>query len=124
SIAAENVEREQSTLWLKAGYLQPETEGFVCAIQDQVFPTKYYQKTILKTDDGKCRLCKTADESLNHLLAGCSTLTSSDYLALDNQVAKIIYQQIAKRCGLLKSYPPYYKFNSAPVLENEKYTLY
>jgi hypothetical protein len=36
-----NVDKEQSTLWLKEGQLQAETEGFVCAIQDQVVATKY-----------------------------------------------------------------------------------
>ncbi|RWR99918.1 uncharacterized protein B4U79_02998, partial [Dinothrombium tinctorium] len=111
-----------AVIHLKRGKFD-ESQGF--KIDEETFIEALTENRTYKYfDNGKCRLCKTADESLNHLLAGYSTLARTDYLARHNQVAKIIYQQIAKRCGLLRSYPSYYKFNPAPVLENEKYTLY
>ncbi|CAG5023784.1 unnamed protein product [Parnassius apollo] len=53
------VDTVASLNWLRFGDLFGETEGFVCAIQDQVIKTNNYRRYILK--DGTvdvCRACR------------------------------------------------------------------
>lgn len=54
-----HIDKTKSLKWLTLGYLFPETEGFVVAIQDQVIKTKNYEKYIMKQDNviDKCRKC-------------------------------------------------------------------
>lgn len=42
--------KTMSVIYLKYGYLFPETEGALEAIQDLVVPTRTYRKYILKED--------------------------------------------------------------------------
>ncbi|XP_059045798.1 uncharacterized protein LOC131841493 [Achroia grisella] len=57
------VNTKTSVHWLQFGDLFGETEGFVCAIQDQVVKTNNYRKHILKdgTED-ICRACRHPGE--------------------------------------------------------------
>ena len=115
----------KSNLWLNKGQLHAETEGFMCAIQDQVLPTRYYRQRILHSEtESKCRACNKDLETIHHIISGCQNLASDAYTNRHNQVAKIVYQQLVKTYNLLKSFPPYYKFQPPPVLENDKCILY
>jgi hypothetical protein len=120
-----NVDKEQSTLWLKKGQLQAETEGFICAIQDQVVATKYYQKHILRnTNDDICRLCNGQVETIHHVIIGCPVLASTDYKNRQDQVATIIHIELAKIHNLLQTSPPYYIYSPNPYMENDSAKLY
>ena len=58
-----------SVLWLTNGYLFPETEGFLMAIQDEVIATRNYQKYIVTDNtftDDKC-----ASETIPHITGAC-----------------------------------------------------
>ncbi|MBF2463456.1 hypothetical protein ICI39_14075, partial [Listeria welshimeri] len=114
-----------SVSWLRFGNLFGETEGFVCAIMDEVIMTNNYRKYIMK--DGTvdiCRACHSPGESIRHIISGCSRLANGEYLHRHNQVAKIIHQQLALRYGLVESEVPYYRYVPDPVLENGRVTLY
>ena len=125
SLLDANVDKEQSTLWLKHGRLHAETEGFMFAIQDQAIPTRYYRKQILHENvDGLCRACHSSNETIHHIISGCQVLAPLDYTCRHNQVAKIIHQQLAKTFNLVETVPPYYKYEPPPVLENRNATLY
>jgi hypothetical protein len=120
-----NVDKEQSTLWLKKGQLQTETEGFICAIQDQVVTTKYYQKHILRnTNDDICRLCNGQAETIHHVITGCLVLAPTDYKNRHDQVAKIIHTELAKIHNFLQTSPPYYIYSPDPYMENDLAKLY
>lgn len=124
-LEGENIDKIASLSWLSAGQLYPETEGFLMAIQDRVIRTRNYEKHILQLEiDDKCRKCGTAGESIEHIIAGCRTLADNAYLGRHNQVAKIIHQQMALKYGLLKTCPPYYKYQPAAVLETDEIVLY
>ncbi|XP_075985622.1 uncharacterized protein LOC142982823 [Anticarsia gemmatalis] len=59
-----------SVAWLRFGDLFGETEGFVCAIADEVVKTNNYRKYIMK--DGTidvCRACHQPGESLRHIFS-------------------------------------------------------
>ena len=52
-----------------------ETERLKVAAQNQVIRTNIVKAKIDKSQkDTLCRLCKKADESLNHVVSGCSKL--------------------------------------------------
>lgn len=120
-----HVDGKASLHWLRFGDLFGETEGFVCAIQDQVIKTRNYRKYIIK--DGTqdiCRACAHPGESLRHVISGCSALANTEYLHRHNQVAKILHQELAHKYGLVNQRVPYYKYSPAPVLENDRAKLY
>ena len=50
-----------------------------------------------KTTTQRCRFCKTADESIFHILNSCSHLSVSMYLPVrHNEVAKAFYNEMMK----------------------------
>ncbi|RVE41606.1 hypothetical protein evm_013746 [Chilo suppressalis] len=100
-----------SVSWFRFGDFFGETDGFICAIMDEVVMTKNYRRFILK--DGTldvCRACHRPGESLGHIISGCSRLANGEYLHRHNQVAKIIHQQLALKYNLLASEVPYYSY--------------
>lgn len=120
------IDKSASLKWLSNGFLYPETEGFVAAIQDRVIRTKNYEKHILKTNDiDKCRRCGNNGESIEHIMAGCSTLSESAYLGRHNQVAKLIHREVGMKLGMLgNNAPAYYKYEPDAVLETKTHVLY
>lgn len=120
------IDKETSNLWLKIDDLYGETVGFMMAIQDRVIATRNYKKYILKEtlENDKCRRCGTHNETIEHIISGCTTLAHSDYLQRHNNVAKIIHQQLALNFKLLESYTPYYKYEPQNVLDNQKFKIY
>ena len=104
---------------MRCGGIFAETEGFICAIQDQVVRTRAYAKHILKENiSDRCRCCKVSAESIQHISGGCSTRAQTDYLQRHNSVAKVVHQVLAKQFGLVKEEIPYYKCKPDPVLQN------
>ncbi|XP_045541510.1 uncharacterized protein LOC123723010 [Papilio machaon] len=80
-----DVDLPASVNWQRFGDLFGETEGFVCAIMDEVIKTNNYRKYIMR--DGTldvCRLCHCPGESLRHVTSGCSRLANSEYLHRHN----------------------------------------
>ena len=55
---------------------------------------------------------------LIHIVSGCSHLVNRESMHRHNQAAKIIHQQPALQCGLVKFDVPYYRYNPTSVLEN------
>jgi hypothetical protein len=119
-----HINKEKSIAYLRRGELYPETEGFITAIQDSVIATKNHQKYIFKSiSDDKCRLCKEKSETIEHVIGSCSILANTEYLNRHNQVAKIIYSQLAVQNKILQHVEPYYKFNPEPVIENNNFKM-
>ena len=64
ALTGHDVDLHASVNWLRFGDLFGETEGFVCAIADEVIKTNNYRKYIMK--DGTvdiCRACRRPGES-------------------------------------------------------------
>ena len=65
------VRSEQSWVWLQVGDLKRETESLIVAAQNESIRTNLVQAKIDKTQkDTLCRLCKKADESIDHFVIG------------------------------------------------------
>ncbi|XP_044756963.1 uncharacterized protein LOC123315364 [Coccinella septempunctata] len=120
------VDKEKSLTYLRAGYLFPETEGRLTAIEDQVVPTRAYQKNIIgkKLTTDKCRKCSLSPETIQHVTSSCPILAPKEYTDRHNAMAKAYHQAIAKKYGLVKSTLPVYKYLPKEILENEQVKLY
>lgn len=103
-----------------------KTEGFVAAIQDQVIPTRAYRKRILKEklNVAGCRMCGVREETLDHLISGCSSLAPKQYLDRHNRVAGIIHKELRKKYMAYEDPAPYYQYEPPPVTEDLNVRLY
>ncbi|XP_045480887.1 uncharacterized protein LOC123685276 [Harmonia axyridis] len=121
-----NVNKEQSLEYITAGYLYPETEGRLVAIQDQVVPTRAYIKNITKRylPSNKCRKCSQGLETIQHVTSSCSILAPKEYTDRHNAMAKVYHQAIAIRTGLILTSRKPYEYVPKAVMENENYRLY
>ena len=60
---------------LQNGDLKREAESLIVAAQNQSIRTNLFKAKIDKSQkDTECRLCKKADESIDHVVNGCSKL--------------------------------------------------
>lgn len=124
-LSSDNVDKQVSISFIRNGYLQPETEGFLFAIQDKVMRTRNYERHILQLNTNDvCRKCLQRGETIEHITAGCGQLSNNLYLSRHNQVAKIIHRQFALQYCLVKRAQPYYKYVPQPVLETPSHLLY
>ena len=126
NLKQEIVRKRYSNTYLKAGYLFPETEGAVLAIQDQVVSTLSYRKHIIGENivDERCRKCRITTESIQHVTAGCTILAPTEYLRRHNDMGKVYHQAIALTTKLLKVGIEPYRYFPKAVLENARYRLY
>ena len=64
--------------WLFHSNFKKEIEGFTMACQDQAISTNSIKVRIfLQAGSASCRLCGSADETVNHLLTSCSIIAQS-----------------------------------------------
>ena len=64
------VRSEQSCVWLQNEDLKRETESLIVAAQNQSIRTYLVKPKIDKSQkDTLCRLCKKADESIDHVVS-------------------------------------------------------
>jgi len=85
-----NVNMDKNFQWLRQS-LHSESESTLFAIRDQVICTCVYQAKIMGSHVSvMCRLCGKQEETIQHILAGCSVLAPTCYLKRHNLVASFI----------------------------------
>lgn len=126
-VADSAVDSLWSHKWLSIGYLFPETEGFMVAIQDQVVATRNYLKYIVKdpnvTNDS-CRVCSLQQETIQHLVGGCHVLAPTEYKARHDAVGAIVHKALVKKYNLVAETSPWYIYKPLNVLESDDVKLY
>ncbi|XP_022810379.1 uncharacterized protein LOC111347394 [Stylophora pistillata] len=94
----------------------------------QLLPTKVYSTRKAKTNgdsDVKCRLCGKGQESVAHVLAGCSALAQTAYFTRHNVSFKILFFELLRDHGLVNTIPPWYSpTQPKPIHEGEKVMAY
>ena len=96
-LAQPHVDVERTNQWLHSSGLKAETEGFLIAAQDQSLATNLYKAKIIKDGtDPLCRICKKADESVDHLISACSVLAPKEYLIRHDRVGQYIHWKVCK----------------------------
>ena len=76
-------EHTPSETWklLTRGSPKRETESLIIAAQDQALRTNYRKAKIEKsTNDARCRLCQSRDETVYHLVNECSKIAQTDMI--------------------------------------------
>ena len=80
-------------------------------LYEQLLPTRIYQVKKTKTSQSSnvtCRLCNKKQESVAHVLAGCSALAQNKYLTRHNNALKVLYFELLRKLQLIESVPPWY----------------
>ncbi|XP_062829348.1 zinc finger protein with KRAB and SCAN domains 5 isoform X3 [Anolis carolinensis] len=112
-------DKEKTWLWLTNGILKKETEGLIFAAQEQAIRTNAIKAKIEKSaDDPKCRLCKEADETIDHILSCCKKIAQTDYKQRHNYVAQMIHWNLCLKYHLPAA-KNWWDHKPAKVLENE-----
>ncbi|XP_044762031.1 uncharacterized protein LOC123319227 [Coccinella septempunctata] len=126
SLHQSEVDTLNSNTYLSQGYLFPQTECTLLAIQDQVVPTRVYTKLIMKqpVESTKCRLCDKAEETVQHLSSGCSTIAGTKYLSRHDNMGKVVHQLMCLEEGLLHHFVPHHIYAPQTVLENDTTKIY
>ena len=113
--------------FLRSAGLKSETEGFIFACQDGVFNTLVYRSRIIGVEvpDTRCRACRTAPETLMHLLSACRAYAGSAYTQRHNAALRVLYFHLRHSYGIDQApVPPYASGNIESVVQNEKCRIY
>jgi hypothetical protein len=95
------VATKASRNWVKSEYLSVGTERLLFEIRDQTTPLRGIKAKIWKLPGpAVCRKCGKEDESVDHVLSGCSSMYFGEYLMRHNAVAKCVLQHILAKFGI------------------------
>lgn len=97
----DNIDRELSFRWLKKQPVSSTLEASIFAIQDQAVITRQHERDILRKEiDGRCRLCATKDETIQHITSGCDKLAGTYYTKRHNNVVQYVHWSLLKKHNL------------------------
>ena len=86
--------------WLQNGDLKKETEILIVAAQNQSIRTNLVKaKTDKSQKDALCRLCKKADESIDHVVSGCRKLAQKECKRRHDNLGKIVHWELTTKCN-------------------------
>ena len=77
---AELIEQKLSFLWPLKGFLTVGTEGLLIVVQDQALSTRATWHVYSAANLPLCGLCRGYNETVKHLVSGCSFLAVSQYI--------------------------------------------
>ena len=118
-----DVDRTTTHRLLSGCSLKGETEGFILAAQDQSIATWMYQaKTLKNGADPQCRLCTHSEETIDHMMSGCPTIVTTEYLQRNDQVAKFIHLTLCKHYEIPHT-EKWYQYTLEPVVEGKDVTI-
>ena len=90
--------------WMKEWKTCPSsTIAGIHELYQQLLPTKLYHHNKTGTNpisDVFCRMCGSGPESVPHILAGCSTLAKTKYIARHNAALKVLFFELLKDLNL------------------------
>ncbi|KAG0438663.1 Retrovirus-related Pol polyprotein from type-2 retrotransposable element R2DM [Dictyocoela muelleri] len=78
--------------WILYGYQTAKTEAYGFLIQDRYLSSFY--------NAGKCKFCKKAKISIDHLATRCGMLLHTSYIRRHNEVVKSIHLRIMNKFGI------------------------
>ena len=83
------VRSDQCWAWLQNGDLKRETESLIVAAKNQSIRTNLVKTKIDKSQsDSLCRVCRKVDESIDHVVSGCSKLAQKEYKRRHDNLGK------------------------------------
>ena len=117
------VRSDQCWAWLQNGDLKMETESLIVAAQNQSIRTNLVKATIDKSQgDSLCRMCRKVDESIDHIVSGCSKLAQKEYKRRHDNLGKIVHWKLAIKYNF-EAGDKWCEHEPESVLENEVYKI-
>ena len=114
------IDKKVSLDWLKKGVLRYDSERIIIAAQDQALYTNGVKHLLGLADNDRCRFCRKAQESSNHLLSGCEVLLGEGrYTVRHNHVCRIIHWRMCQRYGVPVC-DSSWKHEPPPITENDR----
>ena len=108
----------QCWAWLQNGDLKRETESLIVAAQNKSIRTNLAKAKIDKSQgDPLCRMCGKMDESIDHIVSGCSKLAQNEY-----NLWKKVHWKLARKCNF-EAGEKWYELEPESDLENEDYKI-
>ena len=103
--------------------MKRETESLIVAAQNHSIRTSLVKANIDKGQgDSLCRVCRKVDESIDHIVSGCSKLAQKEYKRRHDNLGKIVHWKLAKKCNF-KAGDKWYEHEPENFLENEDYKI-
>ena len=117
------VRSDQCWAWLQNGYLKKETESLIVATQNRSIRTNLVKAKIDKRQrDSLCRMCRKVDESIDHIVSGCSKLAQKEHKRRHGNLGRIVHWKLARKCNFTDG-DKCYEHEPGSVLENEDYKI-
>ena len=94
------------------------------AAQNQSRRTNLVKAKIDKSQrDSLCRVCRKVDESIDHIVSGCSKLAQKEYKRRHNNLGKIVHCKVARKCNF-EAGDEWYEHEPESDLENKDYEIF
>ena len=91
------VRSDQCLTWLQNGDLERETKSLIVAAQNQSIRTNLVKANIDKSQgDSFCRVRRKVDESIDHIVSGCSKLAQKEYKRRHDNMGKIVHWKLSR----------------------------
>ena len=119
---ATHIDTKWQWAWLKLSGLSPEVEGYLFAAQEQPITTNVMSKIFKLSVSPLCRLCCSADETIDHLVSGCSYIAQTQYKKRHDLVASNIHWNLAKLAGFC-IHEQWWKYVPEKVLDNSDWKI-
>ena len=103
--------------------MKRETENLIVATQNESISTNLVKVRIDKSQgDSLCRVCRKVDESIDHIVSGCSKLAQKEYKRRHDNLGKIVHWKLARKCNF-EAGDKWYEHEPESVLENGGYKI-
>ena len=106
--------------WLRDGSIKRETETLILAAQEQSLRTNAIKAKIDRSQENSlCRLCKKSDETVRHIVSGCSRLAQKEYKRRHDMVGKRVHWEVCRKFGVHVN-KNWYEHEPEAVIENNQ----
>ena len=93
-----NKQDKKCNIWLEQN-LTPRKASVIMSVIEQMVEARAWKEVRGVTENRQCRLYQEQRETVQHLLAGCKMLASSEYLARHNRALMVMAIAWAKEKG-------------------------
>ena len=93
------------------------------AAQNQSIRTNLVKARVDKGQGNSlCRVFRKVDQSIDHIISGCSKLAQKEYKRRHQNLGKIVHWKLSRKCNF-EAGDKWYKNEPESVLENEDYKI-
>ena len=101
-----------------------ETESLIVAAQNQSIRANLVKAKIDKSQgDSLRRMTRKVDESIDHIVSGCSKLAQKEYKRRHDNLSKIVHWKLTKSIIYFEAGDKWCEHEPESVLENEDYKI-